>query len=256
MESIKLIGEYPFKVLPFEVDFREKLKLPHLTNYILNCAGYHAESLGFGLKNVQESNKSWVISRLAIELNRYPKNDEKIKVRTWVEKVMRTFSIRNFAFVSQDGTEVLGYATSVWAMIDMQSRRPTDLTTIVTPDMISDEPCPISKVGKIPNIEAEVHDTFTVNYSDVDINQHLNSSKYIEHIIDAFTLYKFSKRDIRRFEIEYINESLFGDKISIYKKEVTPGTFVMGLKNKAGNTICKSKVIFGEPTLHEEYIIK
>lgn len=256
MENSKLIGEYPFKVLPFEVDFRQKLTLPHLTNYILNSAGYHADSLGFGIKDVKESNKSWVITRLAIEINRYPKNDEKIRVRTWVDKVIRTFSLRNFAFLSQDGTEVLGYANSVWAMIDIDNRRPTDLTQIIPSEIFCDEPCPIAKVGKFPVADVDEFDSFSVKYSDVDFNQHLNSSKYIEHIIDSFTLFKFSKRDIKRFEIEYINESLFGERIAIHKKEVEAGKFVIELKNQAGTTICKSKVLFSDQTLNEEYIIK
>lgn len=256
MENSKLIGEYPFKVLPFEVDFRQKLKLPHLTNYILNSAGYHAESLGFGLKDIKGKNRSWVLSRLAIEINRYPRNDEKIRVRTWVERVMKTFSFRSFAFLSHDGTEVLGYARSIWAMIDIENRRPTDLTSVILPEMVGGNPCPIERAGKIPPADVEVFNTFTVNYSDVDFNQHLNSSKYIEHIIDSFTLFKFSKRDIKRFEIEYINECLFGDKIAIHKKETAPGEFVIELKNKKKSTVCKSKVVFSEQTLNEEYIIK
>lgn len=255
MEGNKSIGEYPFKVLPFEVDFREKLTLPHLTNYILNSAGYHADSLGFGIENVKVNNQSWVVSRLAIEINEYPKNGEKIKVQTWVENVLRMFSMRNFAFLTQDG-EPLGYARSAWALIDKTNRRPTDLSKIISSDIFGNQPCPIAKVGKIPATEADVFETFTVKYSDVDFNQHLNSSKYIEHIIDSFTLYKFSKRDIKRFEIEYISECLFGEKISIHKKEDENGIFILELKNETGATICKSKVIFGEQTLNEEYIIK
>ena len=49
--EINKFGEYTFKVLPFEVDFRGTLTVPHLTNYILNCAGYHAEECGFGVIN-------------------------------------------------------------------------------------------------------------------------------------------------------------------------------------------------------------
>ncbi|MBO4807330.1 MAG: acyl-[acyl-carrier-protein] thioesterase [Paludibacteraceae bacterium] len=258
MENIKLIGDYSFKVQPSEVDFRQKMTLPNFMKYIIATADDHAATLGLALGNVATKNKSWVISRLAIELKRYPITDEKVRVHTWVKKVMRAFSLREFAFMSEDGSEVWGYASSIWAMIDKDDRHTVNLTNIVSPDIICDEPCPIERVGKIPNIDVEPTESFVIKYSDVDLNHHLNSCKYIEHIVDVFSLYKFCKRDIKRFEIEYIAESLFGTKIDILKKgDGEEGNkYIIELKNEKGDTICKSKVIFGDQTLHEEYIIK
>ena len=256
METNNKLGEYTFKVLPFEVDFREKLTLPHLTNYILNSAGYHSESLGFGIQKInKESNKSWVLSRLAIEMVQYPKNYDKIQVQTWVEGVMRTFSFRNFAFLSKEG-EVLGYARSIWAMIDITTRKPTNMTDIILPEFFNKEKeCPIAKSGKIPAIDVDALETFKVKYSDIDFNQHLNSAKYIEHIIDSFTLYKFSKRDIKRFEVDFIAESTFGETISIHKKESENNDFLVELRNENNETICPSKISFSDKILHNDYNI-
>lgn len=252
METNNLIGEYTFKVLPFEVDFRGKLTMPHLTNYILNTAGYHAESSGFGIEEINKENKSWVLSRLAIEMIKYPHHYDKIQVQTWVESVMRTFSFRNFAFLTKEG-EVLGYARSVWAMIDITSRRPNNLSEVIHPEFISDKICPIAKASKIASVDTGITDSFTIKYSDIDLNQHLNSAKYVEHIIDSFTLYKFERRDIKRFEVEYIAESTFGEKINIYKKENPNNEFLIELRDGKDNTICKSKIIFGDQILHDDY---
>jgi len=238
-----LSAKYIFKVLPFEVDFRGKLTLPHLTNYILNVAGYHAEECGFGILKLNENNHSWVLSRLVIEMIKYPKHYEKIEVQTWVEGVMRMFTMRNFAFLNKDG-EVLGYARTVWAMIDQTTRKPLNLTETNISDFICPKECPIEKFGKIPFLDGEPQEKFTIKYSDIDINQHFNSSKYVEHVMDAFTLHKFEKRDVRRFEIEFMAEGVFGDTISLYKKESPDNEFLIELKNEAKNTISKSKIKF------------
>ncbi len=236
-------GQYIFKVLPFEVDFRGRLTLPHLTNYILNVAGYHAEECGFGMLKINQNNHSWVLSRLVIEMYSYPKHYEKIQVQTWVENVMRMFTMRDFAFLNKDG-EVLGYARTVWAMIDRTTRKPMDLTQTNIADFISKKECPIDKFGKIPFLTGEPREIFKIKYSDVDINQHFNSSKYVEHIIDAFTLNKFRKRSIRRFEIEFMAEALFDETVSLYKHENPDNEFFIELKSGAGHTLSKSKVKF------------
>ena len=236
-------AQYIFKVLPFEVDFRGKLTLPHLTNYILNVSGYHAEECGFGLLEINQSNHSWVLSRLVIEMTNYPKHYEKIQVQTWVEGIMRMFTMRNFAFLDKEN-KVLGYARTIWAMIDQTTRKPLNLTQTNISDFICQKECPIEKFGKIPFLEDGPKEKFTVKYSDIDINQHLSSSKYVEHVIDAFTLHKFRKRDIRRFEIEFMAEGKFGETISLYKKENPDNEFLIELKNEGGSTLSKSKIKF------------
>ena len=242
MES-DLSGKYTFDILPSEVDFKGKLTLPNLTNYILNAAGYHACECGFGMSEINQSNRSWVLSRLVIEMMSYPKQYEKIQVQTWVENVMRMFTMRNFAIMDEEG-KILGYARTVWAMIDLITRKPSDLTQTNIPDFICKKECPIEKSGKIPFLEGKPKEKFTIKYSDIDINQHLTSSKYVEHIIDAFNLKMFEKREIHRFEIEFMSEGKFGETISLYKEDNTDNEFFIELKNEAGNTLSKSKMTF------------
>ena len=240
----KRSGEYTFKVLPFEVDFRGKITLPHLTNYLLIAAGYHAEECGFGILSINRNNLSWVLSRLVIEMFHYPEHYDEIQVQTWVENVMRTFSMRNFAILNRDG-QALGYARAVWAMIDQSTRKPVDLTQTAISEFINNnKACPIEKSGKIPFLTGEPHETFTVKYSDIDINRHFNSGKYVEHVIDVFSLHEFHKRDIRRFEIEFITEGIFNETISLYKQENPDNEFFIELKNEKGQTLSKSRVIF------------
>lgn len=243
--EISNVGCIEVNVHPFEVDFRGKFTFPLLMNQLLNAAGIHANNRGFGISQLNAEDKTWVLSRAAIELYDYPKNEDVFEIRTWVEGLMRTFTLRNFEVVDSCGN-VIGYARTVWAMIDMQSRKPVNLTELGIDKFIEKRDCPIERSGKIMLANDYTESKFSVKYSDVDINQHLNSAKYVEHIVDVFSLQDLREKDIRRFEIEYIEECHFGEEIIVRKSEITPNEFVVVLFNEQEEVVCKSRIFFAE----------
>ena len=70
------VGTYSFVAEPFHVDFTGRLFMGVLGNHLLNCAGFHAEERGFGMAEINESNYTWVLSRLAVELEEMPRQYE------------------------------------------------------------------------------------------------------------------------------------------------------------------------------------
>lgn len=54
-------------------------------------------------------------------------------------------------------------------------------------------------------------------YRDIDINKHLNNTKYLDFIMDSFSLEEHRKLKVKSIEISYSNEALLGDTIAIYK---------------------------------------
>jgi len=62
------IGTYNFVAEPFHVAFTGKLTMGVLGNHLLNCAGFHAADRGFVIAELNENLYTWVLSRLAIEV--------------------------------------------------------------------------------------------------------------------------------------------------------------------------------------------
>jgi acyl-ACP thioesterase len=241
------IGNYDFIIEPFHVDFNGKLTLGVLGNHFLNCAGLHAKERGFGMASLNEENYTWVLSRLAIELKNMPDQYEKFTIRTWVENVYRLFTDRNFAFINKEG-RTMGYARSIWAMIDLNTRKPADLLSMHGGDIagyICDEPCPIEKPSRIKvNTQEAADATLTAKYSDIDINGHVNSIRYIEHILDLFSIDVYKTKRIHRFEIAYITESYYGDELFFFKEETDHNEYTIEVKKNAGETTCRAKIVF------------
>jgi acyl-ACP thioesterase len=222
--------------------------LPVIGNFILHAATVHAQERGFGFDAMVQSNAAWVVSRLSIEMKEYPEHEQDLTVETWVESVDRFFTQRCFSFMNQK-EEIIGYARSIWAAIDMQTRRPLEIPTW-RPDLLdfvdSEKECPIDKIAKIPSIECiEPIMGYAVRYSDIDINKHMNSIKYIEHVINVFELAVFKQKIIRKFEIVYLQEGRFGDKLKLYKQDVLVNESIIDTK-RCEESICRTRILWQE----------
>lgn len=239
-------GIFRFHTESYMCDFTAKVTLPVICNYMLDAASIHAKERGFGYERMLKDNVTWVLSRLSIEMKEYPAQNQSLIVETWVESVVRLFTQRCFRFIDQNG-KVIGYARTIWAVIDINTRRPVDILSRL-PDLSNyinlEMECPISKMEKISAVEnVEPTIGYTVRYSDIDINKHTNSVKYIEHILNIFGLNFFSEKFICKFEMVYLAEGIFGDKVKLYQNKISDNEFIIDTK-RGDESLCRSRIVW------------
>lgn len=248
-------GKYEFMAEPFHCDFSGRLFLGHLGNQMLNAADFHSTDRDFGMKYLMSINRSWVLSRLAIEVKEMPVQYERFSIETWVENARRYFTQRSFC-VTDGNARVYAYGRSVWAMIDTETRQPTVIFSIndgainnwIEPEKI----CPIEKGDRVKMLgNGEWVRTIDINYNDIDINGHVNSMKYIEHVLDLWDIDWYRKHSVKRFEIAYVTEAHQGDKLSFYREQTSDNECCVRLVKTDGTTqpeveVCRCKVVFVE----------
>lgn len=220
MNNLPKIGKYNFVAEPFHCDFTKHLFIGHLGNNLLNAADFHSNDRGYGVNYLNSVNKTWVLSRLSVELDKIPAIYEDFVVETWIDSVMRYFTNRNFKITNKDGY-VYGYGKSIWAMIDTTTRQPVDILKIsnetISEYLETDYANPIKKSSRVKlDDDLKLQQSILTTYSDIDINGHVNSIKYIEHILDLFPIEYYKKYRIKRFDIAYIMESHNNDKLNFY----------------------------------------
>lgn len=241
---ISPVGKYTFTVDAYLSDFRGRATLPMIGGFMLQAATKHAEERGFGYSAMVGRNRVWVLSRMAIEIYEYPKNETSFEINTWVAEVNKIFTERCFSFVDENGKEI-GFARSVWASIDIQTRKPTNVLELdgLCDFIDKEKPCPIEGMKKVLAIkDVKPVDQFIVKYSDVDINGHLNSMKYIEHFVDMFDISFFKEKEIRRFEINYVNEAHYGSTLKLLKKEESDGVYILEMEAEDNTNVSLSRV--------------
>ena len=256
------IGRYEFMAEPFHCDFSGRLFVGHLGNHMLNAADFHSTDRGFGMQYLMSIHRSWVLSRLAIEMTEMPPMYTKFNVETWVESAMRYFTSRNFAVIGTPSSsdtprtsdnsctsKVYGYGRSIWAMIDTETRQPTDIFAIddgaIRQWIVDDKACPIDKGGRVKmSDQAQLVRTIDTYYNDIDINGHINSVKYIEHVLDLWPIDWYRQHSMKRFEIAYVAEAHAGDRLSLFKEQTAEGEFCVRICKDDGTECCRSKVKF------------
>lgn len=188
------------------------LSLQELVREIIDLATDHANLLGVGYDRLAESGMAWVLSRLSVEIDRWPEMHSTYTLTTWVENFNRLFSSRCFEL--RDGGEsgpVIGYTRSIWAAIDVASRRPADLTELTQlADAIIDRPCPIAPHPKLRLPEGDETRNYTFVATDIDCNRHVTTARYVELTLDSLTLDDYDHEEISRFDITFSHEALAG----------------------------------------------
>lgn len=242
------IGRYEFLAEPFHCDFSGHLFVGHMGNHMLNAADFHSTDRGFGMQYLMTIHRAWVLSRLAIEVVDRPKMYSKFAVETWVESAMRYFTNRNFRIVDENGN-VCAWGRSVWAMINTENRHPQDIYDIdngaIDKWIVKDYECPIEKCGRVAMSDgAQLVDSIDTVYNDVDINGHINSVKYIEHILDLWSIEWYSQHQLKRFEIAYVAEAHQGDRLSFYREQTNELEYLVRIMKEDGTETCRSKVVF------------
>lgn len=256
MNNLPKIGKYNFVAEPFHCDFTKHLFIGHLGNNLLNAADFHSNDRGYGVNYLNSVNKTWVLSRLSVELDKIPAIYEDFVVETWIDSVMRYFTNRNFKITNKDGY-VYGYGKSIWAMIDTTTRQPVDIlktsNETISEYLEADYANPIKKSSRVKlDDDLKLQQSILTTYSDIDINGHVNSIKYIEHILDLFPIEYYKKYRIKKFDIAYIMESHNNDKLNFYTNidSINECNNVVSVRvTKSGfkeeKEVCRCQISFG-----------
>ena len=113
----------------YEVDTKNEAFLPVLWSFMQETAWHHAEHLRLGYSDLMEHQYFWVLSRLSIQMEEYPRWGDRIKVKTWLTGTGRLFALRQFSIADFKG-KVIGTAKSAWLVLDLKSRKPQKIEPV------------------------------------------------------------------------------------------------------------------------------
>ncbi len=238
-----MVHSQQYKIIPQEIDFTRHQSLPSLGNFLLDAASLSAATFGLGLNDLSQRGLTWVVSRLHISLKRSARLQEVINIDTWPRDCNRLFSTRCYHITGDDGT-VIGDCTSLWSVINFETRQPVDLLTEADlRPFVTEKDVDTRLPMRIDELHTEPIATHTVHYSDLDFNLHANSMKYVQWMLDTLPLEQFRGQHIAAFDINYAHEARFGQEVKILRSEIDGG-YQFDLKSDEKKSFCKAKIIF------------
>lgn len=191
------------------------MPLTLLINRLIEVATLHANELGIGYATLSGHGHTWVLSRVAVDVVRYPRVNDNYIVRTWICSMTRLFSERDFEICTADGQPV-GYARTVWAALDVSTRSVADISYLQEAgDLVAHKECPVEKPSRPMPLKEYTSAGYTFKYTDIDFNRHVNSSRYIELLLNQWSLDFHDSHRLSRFEIAYLHEAYFGETVDV-----------------------------------------
>lgn len=199
-----------------ECDAQGKMPIWLIAERAIETAIEHANSLSIGYSDLLKFGIGWVLTRLSIEMKRYPGINETYTVTTWIEGYNRRFSDRCYLITDAEGREI-GHIRSMWMAINFETREGADLDEIERGCFpVSERKCPVSRPGKVPPpCEDDIRRNYTFRFCDLDFNRHVNTIQYIKLILNGWTLAHYDAEEIERFDVTFHHECLFDQTVEI-----------------------------------------
>lgn len=238
--------KYDVKV--YESDNLERGGLITLFNYFQNSAWSHYNRVDRVRGPFLTANQIWAMTRVEVQLERPAKWQEVVEVETWSRGIESLMAFRDFIIRDAQGQRIAA-GTTTWVVLDLESKRIQRLSELAKrwpskPDVFS-----INKnADKVdPPARPEYGETFRVRYSDMDLNHHVNSSRYIQWMLDSFGREFLERYELKKAEINYIDEAMPGDEVFTGSERVSdaPLVFLTNVIRKDGNKeICRARFTF------------
>src|SRR6056297_216512 len=200
-----------FTIRSYEVGTNQKTTISTIADLFQESAGLHAKKLNFDITDLHDIGLTWVLYKMHIRVVRFPERWDRILVKTWPSTGKDIRAYRSYEMRDKNN-QLLAKALGQWMTLDIEKRRPRKI-----PDQLSHFPL-LKQNGLELNSDRnyiapadgkESDMITTVGKYDLDMNNHVNSVKYI----DWSTGYHEPKLQCKEVIIQHQAEAHYGDKI-------------------------------------------
>ena len=207
-----------------DVDFNGVCRASALLRYIQSSAQQQLTDSGMSYDELKRMGKAFIISRMHAEFTSSVHTYDKLDAETFPCD-SRGFSFLRCYRLLKDG-EVIGRAISVWALVDINTRA---LVKVADFDLNLPTFAPLDITInhiKMPSTLADVGE-YTVGYSDLDQNRHINNTKYADIFSNFLPL---DKKRICSLTISYIHDAKWKEKIRVLRAEENGAYYIRTVK--------------------------
>jgi acyl-ACP thioesterase len=192
---------------------QKRLGLVGLLGVLQDVAWTHAERLGHGYDATIDHGAIWILSRQKLVMADWPIWGDRLTVRTWVRPIKGPLIHRDFEM--RVGGREVGQCAASWLTLDARTRRPVrpaaaaqwlcrqDGALAFTPEKIA--------------LRQDLAETarFAVRNSDLDVNGHVNNTRYAQWILDATSLEAGRTCRVDSYEVNFLAEVQVNDAVAI-----------------------------------------
>jgi medium-chain acyl-[acyl-carrier-protein] hydrolase len=212
----------------YNSDIHLNASITSLLRMMEDIAIQQSEERGVGLNFYHTNKVAWMLTRWKAEFIRLPKFNESLILRTTPKAFSGFYANREYEFYNK-AEEMLIKANTLWVFVSTESRRPLKIPDeMFAHYQVTDEDMKsFTKLETVPAIERIDHSRqFEVLFKDIDTNQHVNNTLYVEWAVETMPAEIKQSHRMRNLKANYLKETKFGDNVSANLQ-----------LNKAGNSV-------------------
>lgn len=203
-------------LLTSNCDLTGSWRLSDMLSTMQEVSGMHSELLGVGRNALMVKNLVWVLTRSELVMDRYPQIGETVTIETFPMNNRRWLFPRYFV-IYDESEKIIGRVGTLWALMDFTERKMAgpEAATAFLPDN-SDLIAPLPIPGNIDEVNGQiVAQKRLPMYSDMDVNQHVNNTRYADWLCDALGIDVMREKEISHLLIHYMHEVLPGQEMDL-----------------------------------------
>lgn len=229
------------------------ITVPNLMSVLIEISGEQTNIVS--KQPVEELGLHWIIIQYDLQMNRLPKANETITVKTFAKEFNRLFSYREFEVYDAEGN-LLVYVMTVFALMD-DNRKLSRIPSNIGEDYGSTETKRIKRMPKpqaIENLAEANRKTFSVNYFDIDMNFHANNANYFIWMLNALGDEFLATHNPIEGNIVFEKEIHIGEEVESYVEFSVDenDTLISRHRVQVGDTV-KCTASFKWEDNHKEY---
>lgn len=234
-----LTFEHGYNIRSYEPRPGGRVSISAICNQLQDIASRHADTLGFGYHDLEQSGHFWILARLHIMVDRLPGFGDRTSILTWPSGNERLVALRDYLISDSEG--VMGRATSSWVTMNVKTHRPDPPETVLHERFIPERDRALAFPSKAVTRlkESEFAAEVVARRADTDINGHVNNVNYLDYCFEAVPEEWLAGRGCMGVDIQYRIESFAGDRLrascSVAEPDNGLDTLLHGLTRDADN---------------------
>ena len=203
-----------YTVTPLHADCFGRCKPSSLLRFAQEAAEGHCLRLGADWNTMAQKNYFWAVIRQRMEITRLPATGETVTVKTWPMPTTRVAYPRATEGFDADGNSLFRIL-SVWVIMDMTTRAmilPGKSGVEVAGTCFGTE---LKVPGGLPAAELERACCRSVCFSDLDINGHMNNTRYLDWLCDLLPARWHKEHPMKAVTICYMSEAQEGQNLHL-----------------------------------------
>ena len=172
-----------------------------------------------------------------------PRWGDVVTVETWGKRIERLYALRDFAVTSASGTKLVS-AAAAWLIVNETTGMPQrwDARSESVPWQPERDELQ-TNLQKVPQLgDGQQAGTYRVHFSDIDVNRHVNATRYLQWIVDSHSQAHLEAFELASVDLSFLAEALPGDEVAVFS-ELREGSELCAVRRCGdGKELCRAEL--------------